>query len=496
MSAPPWPSGSAPSRATPWRLLTLTGALLVVRLCLGGLLPLTEDEAYYRLWAQAPALGYYDHPPMIAWWIWLGVHLLGDTPLAVRLLPSLAVGALALLAFDMARLAGANPATAERAGLWFNLTLLAAAGGFLAVPDAPAALFWSLSLWSVLRARRVEDPAAIAWWLAAGVAAGLATLSKYSALFLGPGVLIWLLASPVGRASLRAPGPWLALLVAAALFGLNIEWNATHHWLTFLKQFGRVAPHRWAPAYLAEFVLTEFLLLNPLVAIFLIRWPRSQGVWPFLLTSAPFLAYLVMHSLHDRIQAHWPAPVFPALAICAAFNAEQIGGVWSPVRRAAAPFALAVCTLGGLYASLPLLGARLRFDPALPLRGWPAFAQAVESRRVAAGAAWVGVTSYGLAAQLSDQPGIAAPVVQISERARWPDLPAGRGADVTRPGLIVDLTRRIDPTILRACFRTVIPITILERGPPGARTRSYGLYEVDGPRGDLLGRGCGPASSD
>ena len=478
----------------PWRLLALTGALLVLRLCVGGLLPLTEDEAYYRLWAQAPALGYYDHPPMIAWWIWLGVHLLGDTPLAVRLLPSLAIGALALLTFDMARLTGANAASAERAGLWFNLTLLAAAGGFLAVPDAPAALFWAVSLWAVLRARRAET--AITWWLAAGVAAGLATLSKYSALFLGPGVLIWLLATPDGRASLRAPGPWLALIVAAALFGLNIEWNATHHWLTFLKQFGRIAPHRWAPAYLVEFLLTEFLLLNPMVAIFLLRRPRSPEVWPFVLTSAPFLAYLVVHSLHDRIQAHWPAPVFPALAICAALNAEKVVGIWSRARYAAAPFALAVCALGGLYASLPLLGAPLRFDPALPLRGWPSFARAVEARRAAAHATWVGVTSYGLAAQLRDQPVIAAPVVQISERARWNDLQAGRGADVTGQGLIVDLTRRIDPNLLRACFRTVEPIGVLERGPLGGRTKSYGLYAVAGPRGDLLARGCGSGAAD
>ena len=31
--------------------------------------PLTEDEAYYRLWSARLQMGYFDHPPMIAWWI-------------------------------------------------------------------------------------------------------------------------------------------------------------------------------------------------------------------------------------------------------------------------------------------------------------------------------------------------------------------------------------------------------------------------------------------
>ena len=179
------PAASAETRP-PWRFFLIVAAILAARVAVAANLHLTEDEAYYRLWSMAPAFGYYDHPPMIAWWIAAGRALVGDSPLGVRLLPSLASAATSMLVFDMARLAGADRATAERAGLWFNATLLVACGGFLAVPDAPAALFWALTLWSVLKATRSGS---IAWWLAAGAAAGLATLSKYSALFLGPGTL-------------------------------------------------------------------------------------------------------------------------------------------------------------------------------------------------------------------------------------------------------------------------------------------------------------------
>ena len=31
--------------------------------------PVNPDEAYYILWSNNLSLGYYDHPPMIAWLI-------------------------------------------------------------------------------------------------------------------------------------------------------------------------------------------------------------------------------------------------------------------------------------------------------------------------------------------------------------------------------------------------------------------------------------------
>jgi hypothetical protein len=482
--------------APPWTLIAVVAVLLAVRILLAGALHLTEDEAYYRLWAQAPALGYYDHPPMIAWWIWLGVRLAGDNPLGVRLLPILGGAAISALVFDLARLAGASRATAERAGIWYNAMLLVATGGFLAVPDSPAALFWALCLWTAFRAlRSAPGRGALGWWLAAGAAAGLASLSKYSALFLGPGVFLWLATTTAGRASLRTPGPWLALAAAAALFALNIGWNAGHQWLTFAKQFGRIAPHRLAPRYLLEFLGTEILLLNAVLAIFLARLARERQAlaraWPFLGASAPFIGYLLLHSLHDRIQAHWPAPVYPALAICAAFAAESASGAWRVARAAVPAFGFAVCALAAVYLALPLAGVPLSFDPALPVRGWRAFAETIERVRGSAGAAWVGTTSYGLVAELADEAELRAPILQISERERWRDLRQGAWADVSRPGLLVDLTRRMDFDLLRRCFAVVRPLGELDRGSPGEKPKRYAAVLVEEPRVDLVRDGCG-----
>ena len=74
---------------------------------------------------------------------------------------------------------------------------------------------------------------------AVGAAVGAALLSKYTALFFGPVILIWLLAVPELRRWLKSPWPYLGGLVALAIFSPVLIWNADHHWVSFAKQFGR-----------------------------------------------------------------------------------------------------------------------------------------------------------------------------------------------------------------------------------------------------------------
>src|SRR6476619_4839100 len=102
---------------------------------------------------------------MIAWWIRLGTLICGDTPLGVRLLPALASGLNTWLIADLARRLGADPRTALRAAVWYNATLTVCLGGMLAIPDAPASLFWTLTLWSLARLGGRRDTL---WWIAAG----------------------------------------------------------------------------------------------------------------------------------------------------------------------------------------------------------------------------------------------------------------------------------------------------------------------------------------
>ena len=489
MTAAVAPAISARRWAPPTLLLCL-GAITLVRLWAAAAIPLSEDEAYYRLWALHPQLGYFDHPPMIAWWIHAGMTLAGDDPLGVRLIPCLSCLVSSLLVFDLARRLGWDEAVAARAAIWCNATLLIGAGGLLAIPDAASVPFWTLTLWCLARTRGGPSPG---WWLAAGAAAGLACLSKYSALFLAPGAVLWLALQPQGLKTLRLPWPWLAALLAAAIFSVNIAWNAEHHWVSFAKQFGRAAPGRLQPRYELELVLGQLLLLNPFVAAFVLRalprWRRAEfGL--VLATAAPFAVYLVLHALHDRVQAHWPVPIYPGLALAAAAAAgsEPMGRALRLVRALAAPFGLGLGALVLAHAALPQTDWGRR-DPADPLRGWPQLAARIEAQRAASGAAWVGTFSYGVTGQLSAQGRIAAPVVELVERDRW-TMDAAARPDLTRPGLVADLDRRLSAKALAACFRQVQPLGVIVRGRGGSSGDRYAAFLVSEPRTDLLAQGC------
>ena len=498
MSALPSRFGEVAGRATPasWRLTALLGAAVVLRLAAAWEIPLTEDEAYYRLWAGHLQAGYYDHPPMIAWWIRVGTLVAGDGPLGVRLLPALASVAVTAVVYDLARRLGGERATAERAAVWYNAALLIGVGGQMATPDAPATLFWAITLACLVRVG--ERPA---WWGAAGLAAGLACLSKYSALFLGPGVLLWLASSGQGRRWLARPWPWIAAAVAGAVFAVNVVWNAEHGWLSFAKQFGRVAPEGFAPAHLLEFLSVQFVLLNPLLAIYaapglLKAWREREAAQPNLFlvvaTGAPFAAYLLLHALHDRVQAHWPAPLYPGLALCAAFAAaaREPGRRERALRIGGAAAGLVLAALAAAHMAWPATDVFGPGEPALAMRDWPGFASRLAGVADRRDAAWIGTVSYGLAAQLDDQPATGRPVAQLAERARYGPTDRSWRADLSRPGLVVDLSRRLDASDLAECFGSIRPLGRLQRGPEGARNGDYAVFLVSRPLKDVLDQGC------
>ncbi|MFZ1992052.1 MAG: glycosyltransferase family 39 protein [Alphaproteobacteria bacterium] len=469
----------------------------MARLVAAAVIPLTEDEAYYRVWAQHLHLGYYDHPPMVAWWIWLGERVAGPTHLGVRLMPILACAATSLAIFDLVTVLGAGSETARRAALWFQAMPLIALGGMLAIPDSPATLCWCASLGCVSRAR---DRLSAKWWLAAGIAAGLGLLSKYSMLFLLVGVFAWLVMDR-RLGELKKPWPWVGLLVALMIFSLNIYWNAGHHWVSFEKQFGRSVPTQFAPQYLIEFVLGQLLLLGPFAAAFLfahghrIAKPtscRMCGARLMLLaTGLPFVGYLVLHALHDRVQAHWPAPLYPALACLAAIAAEGARGkMMQRAKRWALPFGAAVGSIGLVHLALPITDVFGAKDPVEMVRGWPMFAEHLNLLALANRAAWVGTSAYATAAELDDQDALKLPALQLAERDRYAPEDSSQRTDLSKPGLVVDLQRRLSIKDLSACFATVRLLSVLLRGSKDGAHEAYSVYYVAGALPGLVKTGC------
>src|SRR6201996_3164964 len=256
-------SPAADSRIVRNTWLTIL-ALVAIRLVAAAWTPLTFDEAYYWMWSKALAGGYYDHPPMVALVIRAGTLIAGDTAFGVRLVSILLALPMSYALYRSAAILFGGQRVAASAAILLNVTLMAAVGTMIVTPDAPllvAASFVLLSLAKVLESGRG------AWWLAVGVAVGAALLSKYTALFFGPAILIWLIVVPKLRRWLLSFWPYLGGIVALAIFLPVIRWNADHQWVSFLKQFGRARIEDFRLSYVAELVPTQIAFATPLVWI-------------------------------------------------------------------------------------------------------------------------------------------------------------------------------------------------------------------------------------
>src|SRR4051812_12322729 len=244
-------------------VMTIVG-LVLLRLAAAAWTPLTFDEAYYWMWSKSLAGGYYDHPPMVAVVIRLGTMIAGDTEFGVRLISILLALPMSWAVYQSAVILFGGRRVAATSVILLNVTLMAAVGTLIVTPDAPLLVASSFLLYALAK---VLETGRGAWWLAVGLAAGAALLSKYTALFFGPAILIWLLAVPKLRRWLISPWLYLGGLVALAMFSPVILWNADHHWVSFIKQMGRARIEDFRPAFIAELVPTQVAFATPLVFI-------------------------------------------------------------------------------------------------------------------------------------------------------------------------------------------------------------------------------------
>ena len=336
--------------APPWCRWLL--AILPLRVALAAAIPVLPEEAYHWNYARHLDWGYYDHPPMIAWAIAAGRLLFGDTAFGVRALTLLfAIGTTALVARMARRFYGDRGATWTVILLTFApVPLLVSEAGF---PDSPLLFFWALAM--TLGWRAIEGSNGRRW-VAAGAALGAAMLSKYTAAFLVVSVFLYLIFSPRDRRWLRTPWPYVAGIVALAVFTPVIYWNWRHDWASFLYQTkGRFDEARGTAGRPLRFVLSQALGLVPLTLPLAIaalgRIVRSKRPEErFLLAcAAPIVLGFWLVSWSRPAHILWPLPGYLALAVAMSGSvAEGVGGVgqWYARGRTALVGVSAVILLG------------------------------------------------------------------------------------------------------------------------------------------------------
>lgn len=363
-------------------------ALLLFRGWFAANLPLTGDEAYFVVWGQQLAGGYYDHPPMVGWWLAALLPFGNETwwlRLPSLLLPFvLAWGAWSLLRTPAAGAGGTDDGREERARLAALLVLLQPADvwNVLITTDTPVVLFSMLSVLAYVRGLRhthstpaVSVPA-ILWHGLAGLLLGAAFLGKYFAALLGFAFAAHMLFSRRDRGRFIL----LSVLTLCALLGpaWNLWWNAGNCWSNILFNFyNRNQRAGFSGQNPPLMLLSVAYLATPwlLVALWQARTPlverlRTDTLAETLawLAGVPLVLFFLL-SFTKSVGLHWLLAFIPLLAVLAA-AALPVEALWR-VCRWSAMFAALHVAAAGVLLGLPLSvwqGSSLHAGAVLTLR--------------------------------------------------------------------------------------------------------------------------------
>ena len=340
------PSLSLPIQSALW---AVAGLSLLLRLCISATFPITGDEAFFYWWGVFPDWGYYDHPPMVGWFIAATLHLLGDTTWSIRLpvvvLP-LAQGLVlwwGVSAWDRER--------APWAALLFWLTPLNWINTLITT-DTPLMLWSMLSVACLVHAdvRPRLDGRAWAMYALSGVFMGCAFLSKYFSVVLGLSYLVYF--AWVRRD--RWPG--LLVLVLAALPGpvINLWWNMGHGWSNIMfNVYNRNAGEMFGWHKPGLYLLTWAYLLTPGVLWLGVKHRvslrqtlcRHRLLTCLVLVPVVFFAVL---SLKKVIGLHWVLSFYPMMFAALALALPQ-EALPRAARYLAVFLGLHLLVVGGMY---------------------------------------------------------------------------------------------------------------------------------------------------
>lgn len=323
-----------------WRIAAVGVVLYAVllRLVFMRTVNLIPEEAYYWNYSQHLDFGYLDHPPMVAWLIWLSTQILGGSEFALRASALLTWFVTGAFCFQLTRnLYGKT--TAFISVLLLSSLPYYVVSGFLIMPDAPLMAAWAGTLFFL---ERVFFGGSQRAWLGVGISLGLGLISKYSIALLGPAIILFMLLDSKSRVWFRRPWPYAGAVLALAIFSPVIVWNADHGWVSFIFQSARRVeePVRFSFHLL---LLSIMAILTPVGMISAARvllpgaisstrqfFSNADRRWLFaaVFTAIPLSVFIAFSFFHD-VKLNWTGPIWLAVlpAVAALCTMKSPNGV-------------------------------------------------------------------------------------------------------------------------------------------------------------------------
>ena len=302
--------------------ITLLGAIFALKLLILALLPLTGDEAYFIKWADNLSMGYYDHPPMVGWVIYLMSHI-ADSHIFFRLFAVVTTFVAAFVIYKIALLYNVD----EKKALFTSFIFLASpVDVLLSLMTNDVALLFFSSLGTLFLLYSLEKREWFGYALLAGVFLGSAFLSKYFAVFL----LFSLLLFTIFVYKAKAIKTILVVSVIVSLFiAQNLYFNYNSCWNNILFNFfARTQDSSYNIGSVLGYFGLILYILTPWGAYYLFKTEfEKTTLFKLLLFSlgVAFFIFLIV-SLKNKIGLHWFLIFIPYIFLLFAFlqNEKQL----------------------------------------------------------------------------------------------------------------------------------------------------------------------------
>lgn len=284
----------------------------VIKIVLAWVLPMSGDEAYFLVWARYPDLGYYDHPPMVGWILWVLTQF-SDAQVVLRLPAILLTSLIGIGIYFLLQ-----PYSQPKATLIALLYLVSPLNilNVLVTTDTPLILF---SFFSVAALFLALNRGQTFWYVLSGLFLGMAFLSKYFAVLIGLGYAVYFLVFARNKHQLQG---FLWLILSAVPFVLlNLYWNYTHCWDNILfNVYNRNSTEAVSLGTVGIFLGTQLYVASPPLLYYLFKH-RSEflkqirrdhfGVFACVFL-VPMVIFLLL-SFKKVIGLHWVLAFYPFL---------------------------------------------------------------------------------------------------------------------------------------------------------------------------------------
>lgn len=300
------------------RILFLSGTFLLINLIQALFTPISEDEAYYWLWSQNLDWGYFDHPPMVAWWISVGANWV-HSELGVRFLTVFFSGLNVFLLWKILQ-----PKTDKQiklSAIILGSVLIFQVFGFLTTPDAPLLFFTLLYLFSL---RLFLERNSVFFTILLAVSLVGLMYSKYHGILV---ILFTLI--PIWKIWIRNPKFYLAVLGSLILYTPHLYWLFEHNFIPIRYHFlERSSDEHFEWRKLFNYLGIYFLGCAPLLSFFIwksvIKFnsenPFEKSIW--WLAVLPGIFFFIS-TFKDNVQPQWLLISFVAMAMVLYWNYSE-----------------------------------------------------------------------------------------------------------------------------------------------------------------------------